>query len=440
MSSAPATSAADPGSVERVRLLLADLGEPQHAHPVIHVTGTNGKGSTTTMIAELLRAHGLAVGTYTSPHLARAGERVGLAAGPVDDAELDAAVARVAAVARRRALTPTWFEEVTAAGLLLLGEADLDVAVVEVGMLGRADATNVVRAAVAVVTNVELDHCRWAGPGRPAIAREKAAIVEPGATLVLGETDPSLRGFFEARRPGRILTRGKELVGSVRTGGERGSAMDIATPARVYRGVTVGMPGAHQCDNALVAVGAAEAHLGRPLEADAVRRALAAARAPGRLEIVPGAPTVVLDVAHNEAGGRALRRATRQIFGAARREVLLVGMTAGRDPTDFLRALDVGAGTELVATEPASAPPITASALAIAARRLGARATAVGDTAFARSLAVGLAGADGLVIGTGSHYLIAELGAAIPSFRGEALPDSRPRPRDAEPALLKSHV
>jgi dihydrofolate synthase/folylpolyglutamate synthase len=399
----------DPAAVDRVRLLLSDLGDPHLAHPVIHVTGTNGKGSTTTMIAGLLRSHGLAVGTYTSPHLERLAERVGLDDGPVDDDRLSAAVDRVAEAARGRDVTPTWFEAVTAAGLLLFGAADLDVVVMEVGMLGRLDATNVVRGGVSVVTNVELDHSRWAGPGRTAIAREKAGIVEPGATLILGEADPSLRGFFVARRPGRILTRGEELVAANRASGPRGSVLDLKTPTSVYRQATVGMAGEHQCDNALLAVAAAEAHLGRPLEIGAVRQALSSARAPCRLEIVGDKPTVILDVAHNEAGGRALRRATQEIFGAVERKVLLVGMTAGRDPSDFLLSLGVGPGSKVFATEPRSGSVITASALAIAARRLGAEATAVRDVAAAEHLAVKHAGADGMVIATGSHYLVADV-------------------------------
>ena len=413
-------SRVDRRAVTRVGALMSALGDPHLAHPVIHVTGTNGKGSTTAMIAALLRAEGLRVGAYTSPHLEQITERVSFDNGPMEAERFADAVDRTAAVARRRRITPTWFEAVTAASFLLLGEAPLDVCVIEVGMLGRVDATNVVHGTVAVVTNVELDHTERAGPTRSAIAYEKAGIVEPGSTLVLGETDPRLRHLFEARRPESILTRDHELVAGQTTGGPYGSVLDLATPWAVHRAVTVGLAGEHQCDNALLAVGAAEAYLQRPMATETVDRALTSARVPGRLEIVQDRPTVVIDGAHNPAGAGALARATSRLFAGAAPRVFVCGMRAGRSAAAFLHELSIAPEGWLIATEPRAPQAMPAVALAEAALRLGVRSVVIPDVSEALQTAIRIAGAGGIVIGTGSHYLVAAFRAAVSHSDGFA--------------------
>jgi dihydrofolate synthase/folylpolyglutamate synthase len=217
-------------AIERMARLAGALGNPQRAYPVVHLTGTNGKGSTAAMIASLLRGRELRVGTYTSPHISRVAERVTVDGKSVADAGLARAVGQVRRAATRAGGTPSWFEALTAAAFWLLAEARVDVAVIEVGMLGRWDATNVADGAMAVVTNVELDHTDVAGPTRAAIAAEKAGIVKPGATLILGERDPELRAIFEARRPGRILTAGREMTWRNRHRTPAGSVVDLVNP------------------------------------------------------------------------------------------------------------------------------------------------------------------------------------------------------------------
>lgn len=217
-------------TTSRVAVLVAELGHPERSYPVIHVTGTNGKGSTTAMIAGLLASRGARVGTYTSPHLDRLAERITISGQPVEDRELAEGVGQVAAAALRSGVTPTWFEAVTASAFWLLAARQVDAAVIEVGMLGRWDATNVVNGSVSVVTNVQLDHTDVAGPIRASIASEKADIVKPGSTLILGERDPELRPLFEAERPGRILTLGSEMSWRNRTATESGSIVDLVNP------------------------------------------------------------------------------------------------------------------------------------------------------------------------------------------------------------------
>src|SRR3954454_1099489 len=183
-------------TLERMKTLVEAMGDPQFAYPVIHITGTNGKGSTAQMITRLLMAHGLTVGTYTSPHLERVNERMTYNSEPIGDDDFAEQVGAVADLEMLAGVRPTYFEAVTAASFRWFSDLAVDVAVVEVGLLGRWDATNVVDAQVAVITNVGLDHTEFAGPTKADVASEKAGIIKPGSAVVLGETDPALVDIF----------------------------------------------------------------------------------------------------------------------------------------------------------------------------------------------------------------------------------------------------
>ena len=187
-------------SLEPITRLTAAMGDPQHACPVIHVTGTNGKGSTVQMITRLLMAHGLTVGTYTSPHLERVNERLSRNGEPIDDDDFAEQVAAIADLEALIGVRPTYFETMTASAFRWFADIAVDVAVIEVGLLGRWDATNVVEAQVAVVTNIGMDHNEFAGPTLADIATEKAGIIKPTSAAVIGETRPELLDIFEARR------------------------------------------------------------------------------------------------------------------------------------------------------------------------------------------------------------------------------------------------
>ena len=400
-------------TTERIARLAAALGNPQRSYPVIHLTGTNGKGSTTAMIASLLAGQGLRVGTYTSPHLSRIAERITIGGEPAQDRDLAEAIARVAQAAAETGITPSWFEALTAAGLWLLAARSVDVAVVEVGMLGRWDATNIVDGTVAVVTNVQLDHTDVAGPSRAAIAAEKAGIIKPGATLILGEQDPGLRPIFEAQRPARILTAGREMSWHNRRPAPAGSVVDLVNPWGARSGIRVGMTGSHQCDNALLALTAAEAFTGQAIPAASVDTALAGTRVPGRFEIVRTDPVVVLDGAHNPAGAAALRRAVEESFAGITPRILLCGVLAGRDPVEFLDQVGARAADLIVTTEPRSPRALSASVLAEAARSFGVPAAAVSDPGHALAAAMNASGSHGVVVATGSLYLMDPLRAAI---------------------------
>ena len=241
-------------AVERERPLLDLLGSPEGEYPVVHVTGTNGKTSVARMTAALLEASGLSVGAYTSPHLARVNERLVWNGEPIADDVLDELLVAVAAVEDLLPDAPSYFEILTAAALRWFGDIAVDVAVVEVGLGGTGDATNVVAADVAVVTNVSIDHVEYLGPTRADIAAEKAGIVEPESVLVLGETDPTLVPYFLARGPAEVVQRNLDF--GVR--GNRlaigGRVLDLFTPHATYDDVFLALHGAHQADNAIVAL------------------------------------------------------------------------------------------------------------------------------------------------------------------------------------------
>ena len=422
---------ADP-SPRRVAALLDALGNPQRCYPAVHITGTNGKGSVAAMTAGLLTVTGLRVGLFTGPHLSRVNERISVSGRVVSDQALRTAIRHVARAAEERGITPGWFEAVTVAGLWLFAAERVDAAVVEVGMLGRFDATNVLDAGVVVVTNVERDHDAEAGGGRAVIATEKAQIIRPGSTLVLGETDGTLRPIFQGREPARVLMRDRDLGWSARRSTLSGSLVDLTNPWGPRAEVRVGMLGAHQCDNAALALTAAEAFLDRGISRASVDEALARTRVPGRFEIRHHAPLVVLDGAHNAAAALALRRAVGEVSLGMSPRVLVYGLRGGRDPATFLRECGIRHVDRIFVTEVDRCPDACHQA-ATAAEELGTQVTVVDDAIAALEQAVRWVGPEGLVVATGSLRLVGELrrvrlSGQRPAGRGRS---GRPRTRTA---------
>ena len=278
-------------SLERIGALLQYLGSPQLEYPAVHLTGTNGKTSATRMVTEILSTVGLQVGTTTSPHLERVNERVMINGEPIGDAELDEQLRVIALVEREIGLDPSYFEVVIAAAFRWFADEAIDVAVLEVGMGGTWDATNVVDAPVAVVTNVSVDHVAYLGGTLAEIATEKAGIVKPGATLVLGETDPDLVPVFGDRGAARVLRRDIDFGVRSNVPAFGGRMLELYTPDARYSDVFVPLHGAHQGDNAAVALAAAEAFVGAPIDPEAVRGAFSRVRSPGRRPRQEAAPS-----------------------------------------------------------------------------------------------------------------------------------------------------
>ncbi len=407
--------AAEP-TLERIAALTAAMGDPERSFPCIHITGTNGKTSTTRLCTALVMAQGLSVGTYTSPHLVSLNERIAWNGEPIGDDELFDVLSPLGALEEFiRAenpgmLAPTWFELMTAAAYRFFADVAVDAGVIEVGLGGRYDATNVADGAVAVATNVELDHVSILGGTRAKIAWEKAGIVKPGCVAVVGDEDDDIVAVFEdeARRVGAAAfwRRGVEFdcVGNFAAHG--GRVVSVRTPGATYEDLFVPLYGAHQGDNVAIAVAAAEAFFGVPLDASVVAEALGSARVPGRLEVLGRRPLVVLDGAHNPAGAAALGEALGEDFGVVRRTVLVFGCLNGRSPGDVLAALGPDRIAHVVACTPPSLRGVPAADVAAAAAGLGLEVSIADSVPEALAAARGLVGADDLVLVTGSLYLV----------------------------------
>ena len=397
-------------SLDRIRPLIELLGSPQRDYPLIHVTGTNGKTTATRMAAHLLTARGLSVGAYTSPHLERVNERLAWAGEPITDGALAEVLALVAAAEAAADGSPSYFEILTAAAYRWFADVAVDVAVVEVGLGGTWDATNVADGTVAVVTNVSLDHTEYLGPTRSSIAAEKAGIVKPGSTLVLGETDPSLVPLFLDRGATRVLRRGEDFGVRRNRPAHGGRVADLRTPGGEHRDVYLPVHGAFQADNAAIALTAAEAFLGSPYESDLVAEAFAAFRSAGRLEVVGHQPLVILDGAHNVAGGEALVTALDEEFPPGPR-TLVVGLLREKDPALMLEALGARAAERVVVCRPPTPRGLDPDLLAAAALALGVDQDRIDvERTVEEALAVALevTEPEGVVVVTGSLYVVGE--------------------------------
>jgi dihydrofolate synthase / folylpolyglutamate synthase len=389
---------------------LGALGGPQDDVAFVHVTGTNGKGSTTAMAAALLEATGRRVGTYTSPDLHAVNERICVAGAPIDDASLAALLGRLAALEAATDLRLTRFDLLTVGALLHFADEGVDAAVVEVGLGGTWDATNVVDGRVAVVTNVSLDHTEVLGDTVEAIARDKAGIVKPGAVVVLGDEDPSTVGLqaeiARERGASEVWRRGKELSLARNDLAVGGRLVTLATPLGAHDDVFLSLHGQHQGANALCAVAAAEAFGSVGLGDEVVAGALGAVQVPGRLEVVHERPTVVLDSAHNPAGAAVLADALEESFVVDGTRRVVVGMLTGRDPAAMLAPLAAIGIDVAYCCEPQSPRALAATAVADAARRFGLDAHVWQDPPRALDAALADATDDDLVVVTGSFYVV----------------------------------
>jgi dihydrofolate synthase / folylpolyglutamate synthase len=378
--------------LDRMRRLMTALGSPQERFRSIHVVGTNGKSSTARMAAAILERHGVRTGTYLSPHLVSFTERIRIAERDVEPERFAAAVERAARAAEKVDRTlegddrVTQFEALTAAAYSEMAQARVEVAVVEAGLGGRYDATNVIPSEVQVLTNVGLEHTRWLGPTIADIASEKLAVVRSGSTLVIGpDLHPDALALAREAPAARVVVA------------EPG---DVVTAAR----------GAFQRRNFALARAAAEALLGS-LDEEAVRAAAASTLVPGRFEVVAqgvGGVEVVIDGAHNPAGMSALAESLPEWLDG-RKLVVVLSILDDKDAAAMLQAL-IPHATHIVCTTNANPRALSPATLQSLARQLSF--TAVGaerDPRAAVAAARELAGPGGAVLATGSIYLIADL-------------------------------
>lgn len=366
-------------SQARVRALCDLLGSPERSLPVILIAGTNGKGSTALMIDSLLRALGLRVGRYASPHLVDVTERISIDGEPISAEAFDALVEEVSPLVELvdaqllEGVRMTFFEVMTALAYAAFADAPVDVAVVEVGLGGRWDATNIVEAEVAVVCPIDLDHTHLLGGTVAEIAAEKAGIIKAGAKAVLAAQQPDAARVLLARCAevgAEVLREGVEFGLIGRTPAIGGQVLRLDTAEGPLGDLFLPLFGAHMAQNAALAVAAVEAFLGgKPLPPEVISAGLEQVEAPARLEIVRRSPTVVIDTCHNPHGARATIDAVSEAFDFTPL-VGVVAMMADKD-VDGVLGIFAEAMTSVVCTS------IGSTTRALPAADLGERAAGV---------------------------------------------------------------
>jgi dihydrofolate synthase/folylpolyglutamate synthase len=394
-------------SLDNINTFMDLMGQPHLSYPVIHITGTNGKGSTTQIITQLLIAHGLQVGTYTSPHLEKLTERISRNNEPISEQDFADCVAAIADIEVIGGVRPSYFEVMTAAAFRYFADTAVDVAVIEVGMLGRWDATNVVNSSVAVVTNIALDHTEFAGPRLEDIAFEKVGISKPGSVLVVGDTNEELREIWNAAESAAVLLRGNDFEVSENELAVGGRMIDVRTERAVYKELPLPLHGQHQGDNAAIALTAVEEFFGNVLDVDVVREGFAAVRMPGRFEVLGRGPLVVIDGAHNPAGADVCAQVFFDDFSPEGKRILLVGALKGRDPQMLLSALRADEFDVVICCTAPSPRGLPANDLASAAKQMGCEQVVVCETVEAAcDKALSIAREEDAVLVAGSLYVV----------------------------------
>ena len=421
-------------SLDRIEAFTELLGEPQHSFRSIHLTGTNGKTSTSRMIETLLRALDLRTGRFTSPHLERMSERFSIDGEPLDDEAFVRAFNDVAPythlVDAEQDHPLSFFETIVAMAYAAFADAPVDVAVVEVGMGGTWDATNVIDADVAVVLPVAVDHAKYLGDDAVTIAAEKAGIIKPGSVAVLAEQTPEVAAVLieRAAEAGATIAReGIEFGVVSRTPAVGGQVVSLQGLRATYDDVFLPLYGAHQAQNAAMALAAVEAFAGTGvLDDDVVRAAFAEVTSPGRLEIIRRSPTILLDAAHNPHGAEAVAAALEDSFSFSPL-VGVMGVMEDKDHEGLLAAFEPHL-SHVVCTQNSTPRSMSAAALGRAAAEVFGedRVSVVPDLADAIDRAATLAEAGeavdvsigaGAVLVTGSVVTVGEARALLKGRR-----------------------
>jgi dihydrofolate synthase/folylpolyglutamate synthase len=413
--------------LDNINILAEALGNPHRAAPCVHIAGTNGKGSTAAMLESILRAAGLRTGLYTSPHLARINERIRINGEDISDAKFAATWTRVQASIEslmgsgRLAAHPTFFECLTAIAFLSFGEEKVDLAVYEVGMGGRLDATNIVVPEVAVITPISFDHETFLGHSIEEIAAEKAGIIKPGARVVSSAEDPKAREVI-TRRCAEQYARLIEVdsawhLAEVGVTDGRYRANVLSADSSKELTLAPSLPGRFQIRNALAAATAARLLAGRgfPISHEEISRGTATARWPGRLEKVLDRPAAYLDGTHNAAGARELLKFWEENF--ANRRIFLVYGSVRDKAVDEIAGLLFPRAESVILTEPRQPRAISVSLLAEMTSHLARKFSIVRDSSEALRQAIELAQPHDAVFATGSLYLVGDLRGEISALR-----------------------
>lgn len=407
-------------SLDRIRVLCKYLGDPQIGLETIHVTGTNGKTSTTRICESLMSVKGFSTGLITSPHLTKINERICLNTIAISDEDLESALTLIQKlqneVEQIKADPPSYFEIMVAAGFYEMSSNGTDVGIIEVGMGGLYDATNICESKVSVITNVALDHIAYLGDNVKDIAIEKSGIIKPNSTVVIGETDEEIVALLKSiatERNCRTYVFGEDFQLLKNDQAIGGRLLTLQTPYGYYEDIFLPLLGAHQGINALCALVACESFVDDSFGDEIIREAFDLATSPGRMEIISRGPMILLDGAHNVAGAQILAQALQEEFLAPRR-IFVIGLTKEKDASDMINALGVEDEDIVIACSADSEKAMEAEKIVEAGTSMGIvnismRSSPADAISFAQSLAFD----DDHIIVTGSLYVVGEVRSEI---------------------------
>jgi dihydrofolate synthase / folylpolyglutamate synthase len=403
--------------------LMELMGDPHRKFRSVHVAGTNGKGSTSSFIASMLQAAGYRVGLYTSPHLVSFTERIRINTALITEAKVVELAGRVRDAARKEggsgetdAFSPTFFEVATAMAFTYFAEEGVDIAVVEVGMGGRLDSTNVITPLVSVITNIDLEHTEFLGTTLTQIAGEKAGIIKQGVPVVTGAMQQEVITVVEqeaAARKTEVFRLSKDFMpASVIS--QNAQVFDYQGINGSYEKVRINMLGRYQVDNACLALATIEclSNAGIIVDEAAVRRGLEQADWEGRLELMACKPDIYLDGAHNPASAQKLAATVREMKSAYRRTILIIGILQDKDFQGIITAL-VPLADDVVVTKPQYSRAMDVRALASEIRKLHGSVETAETVGEAIAIVGGTASPDDLVLITGSLYVVGDARAVF---------------------------
>jgi dihydrofolate synthase/folylpolyglutamate synthase len=405
--------------LEAITELLHALGDPHLAYRVIHVTGTNGKGSTTRFASAILSATGLSVGTFTSPNIERINERLTYNDLPISDADFARIITLLADVEPLLERRPTRWDLLTAAAFVWFADLGVDVAVVEVGLLGRYDSTNVVEPDVALITNIGKDHTDGTDGWRFRVASEKAGIIKPDCHVVLGDPMEDVREIIDLEPRRDLWVAGTDFEVEANLSAVGGRVIDLRTPGGRYEQLHVPFHGRHQGTNLASALAVVEAFFDGPVDQELVEEALLGVELPARFEVVSHDPVVVLDGAHNPDGARAAKETLDSEFARLGSWVLVIGILSGKDPAEMLIAFGANDFDAVIVTQPDWSRAIPAEEIAAAASQLGIGVEVVPNAIDALTRAQAVTAADDLILVSGSIYVVGEVRAAARSIASD---------------------
>ena len=403
-------------SLAAMSQLIECMGEPHKDLRAIHVTGTNGKGSVVSMTESLLSSKGLRVGSYMSPHVDNIRERFTLAGSQITEEIFSEIIFDVSRYVESNELEPSYFELLTAAAILLFSNEGVDAAVVEVGILGRFDATNVLEGEIAVITNIGKDHTDGSEGWRRSIAAEKAGIIVEGKPLILGNPEEDVLDLFASENPEPIFQYGKDFLVEDSLPAVGGQVISVKGIFGEYEEIFLPLYGKRQAQNAALSLATAEVFLEGIIPEEVVEDAFAQLVIPGRLEVLSRGPVVLVDGAHNKDSANHLAETVNDVFPESRR-ILIVGTLEPHSPQEIFTELKAISPELVIVCRAPSPRAISPEELEEVAMGLGLDVERAESPYEATLQALRIGDEEDLIIAAGSFYNISEIRRAVENFQ-----------------------